>query len=57
MGKKNNLVIIKEMRSGIDRRKFTYTDYIPERRSGRDRRTIIYIEDNLQAYSKKHTLH
>ena len=25
-------------RSGIDRRKFHYTDYIPEKRSGRDRR-------------------
>jgi len=25
-------------RSGTDRRKFQYTDYIPEKRSGRDRR-------------------
>lgn len=25
-------------RSGIDRRQFTYTAYIPERRSGKDRR-------------------
>ena len=25
-------------RFGIDRRKFQYTDYIPEKRSGRDRR-------------------
>lgn len=27
-----------ERRSGIDRRKFTYTAHIPERRRGRDRR-------------------
>lgn len=27
-----------EARSGIERRQFTYTAYIPERRSGKDRR-------------------
>jgi len=28
-----------ERRSGIDRREFSYDQYIPERRSGEDRRT------------------
>ena len=30
-----------ETRSGIDRRQFTYTAYIPERRSGKDRRESL----------------
>lgn len=29
---------IPERRSGVDRRRFTYTAHIPERRRGRDRR-------------------
>ena len=28
-------------RSGVDRRQFLYTDYIPERRAGEDRRRRI----------------
>ena len=29
---------LKDMRLGIERRRFSYTAYIPERRSGKDRR-------------------
>jgi len=28
-------------RSGVDRRQFLYTDYIPERRAGEDRRSRV----------------
>jgi hypothetical protein len=30
----------KNRRSGIDRREFSYTAYLPERRSGKDRRRV-----------------
>ena len=33
-------------RSGVDRRQFTYSSYVPERRSGRDRRSIADRRSN-----------
>ena len=37
----------KDLRSGNERRKFSYTAHIPERRSGKDRRRD-YIESRRQ---------
>jgi CRP-like cAMP-binding protein len=33
------LLLQKGRRLGIERRKFTYTEHVPERRSGKDRRS------------------
>ena len=41
MNTPKNVVVIKnkdESRTGLERRQFSYTAYIPERRSGEDRR-------------------
>lgn len=35
--------IVKEKRTGIDRRKFSYSYYFPERRKGGDRRNIVSL--------------
>ena len=43
-------------RSGIDRRQFTYTAYIPERKSGKDRRKNlerINTESEISWYDRK----
>jgi hypothetical protein len=45
MSKKTDPMILPEddtcgRRSGLDRRKFSYTLYVPERRSGYDRRAL-----------------
>jgi hypothetical protein len=37
VGKTDN----RNKRSGIDRREFSYTAYLPERRSGKDRRGVF----------------
>jgi hypothetical protein len=36
--------VSQDRRSGLDRRKFTYTAHIPERRCGRDRRKTKLVE-------------
>ena len=48
-------------RTGIDRRKFQYTAYIPERRLGKDRRkgfdrrgSIVRRKDHERRFSLKH---
>ena len=38
-----------DLRSGTERRHFSYTAYIPERRSGKDRRSD-YIEGRRQGH-------
>jgi len=46
MGRKKSQVYVlcKKIRSGIERRDFSYSYYIPERRSFRDRRGIAERE-------------
>lgn len=36
----NKLKVSRNRRSGVDRRQFVYSSYIPERRSGRERRAL-----------------
>ena len=51
---KSHLMAKGDRRSGKDRRRFSYTAYIPERRSGKDRRSgknrgrtyLLNIEDD-----------
>jgi hypothetical protein len=52
--KVSNWMAKNDRRSGVDRRKFSYTFYIPERRCGKDRRSgkstarsyLLNIEDD-----------
>jgi hypothetical protein len=41
-----------DLRSGTERRQFSYTAYIPERRSGKDRRRN-HIENRRQGQKKR----
>jgi len=49
---KNNEMIEdkEESRTGIERRQFSYTTYIPERRSGKDRRKVI---NRIRRYDRR----
>jgi hypothetical protein len=49
---KNNEMIEdkEESRTGIERRQFSYTAYIPERRSGKDRRKFI---NRIRRYDRR----
>ena len=38
-------------RSGVERRRFSYTNYLPERRSGKDRR--IEVDRRKKRYTHK----
>ena len=54
-----------DRRSGVERRKFNYTTYIPERRSGKDRRIAkngkevlrLKLADELPNGKQKDLLH
>ena len=41
-----------DRRSKVDRRKFSYTEYIPERRSNGDRRKLEDAESNAEEENK-----
>jgi hypothetical protein len=49
-GKTHDFFTPGNRRSGIDRREFSYSCYVPERRLGRDRRRLVV--DDPEAFGK-----
>jgi len=55
----NDLVITENggRRSGIDRRGFSFTAYLPERRSGKDRRTGFDRRSGIERRNLKRSIY